>query len=156
MNRLDKTDQSLLTILQNSFPLTLRPYQDIANQLAISEDEVLERIGRMKAEGLIRRVGGIMESGRLGFYSTLCAITVPAERIDEVAAVINENTGVTHNYLRDHHYNMWFTITCKSQQEAQRQIKGLEESIACKIISMPTRKVYKIKVSFDMGDINER
>ena len=151
MVMLDKTDQSILNILQNSFPLTVRPYQDIALQLAITEDEVLERIGRMKTEGLIRRIGGIMDSGQLGFYSTLCALAVPEGRIDEVAAIINENSGVTHNYLREHHYNIWFTITCKSHSEAQRQIKGLEEATGCKILSMPTRKVYKIKVSFDMG-----
>lgn len=151
MVMLDKTDQSILNILQNSFPLTLRPYQDIAIQLAITEDEVLKRIGRMKAEGLIRRIGGIMDSGQMGFYSTLCATAVPVERIDEVAAIINENSGVTHNYLREHHYNIWFTITCSSRTEAQRQIKGLEEAAGCRIISMPTRKVYKIKVSFDMG-----
>lgn len=150
MNKLDQTDQSLLTILQNSFPLSLRPYQDIANQLAVSEDEVIERIGRMKTEGLIRRIGGIMDSGKLGFYSTLCAMTVSEDRIDEVAAIINDNSGVTHNYLREHQYNIWFTLTCKSRQEAQKQIEDLENSTACKIVSMPTRKLYKIKVSFDM------
>ena len=150
---LDKTDQNILNILQNSFPLALRPYQDIAIQLGISEDEVLERIGRMKTEGLIRRIGGIMDSGQLGFFSTLCAIAVPEERIDEVAAVINENAGVTHNYLREHKYNLWFTLTCKTQAEVQKQIEALEKSTACKIVSMPTQKVYKIKVSFDMGQI---
>lgn len=151
MYMLDKMDQSILDILQNSFPLSLKPYQDIAVQLGINENEVLERISRMKSEGLIRRIGGIMDSGRLGFYSTLCAIAVPEERIDEVAAIINDNPGVTHNYLREHHYNIWFTITCPSQSEAQRQIIVLEDTTGCKILSMPTRKVYKIKVSFDMG-----
>lgn len=148
---LDKMDQSLLDILQNSFPLTLKPFQDIAMQLGIKEDEVLERISRMKREGLIRRIGGIMDSGRLGFYSTLCAAAVPEARIDEVAAIINQNPGVTHNYLREHPYNIWFTLTCKSHQEALQQIKELENLTGCKILSMPTRKVYKIKVSFDMG-----
>jgi len=152
---LDKMDQSLLDILQNSFPLTLKPFQDIAMQLGIKEDEVLERISRMKREGLIRRIGGIMDSGRLGFYSTLCAAAVPEARIDEVAAIINQNPGVTHNYLREHPYNIWFTLTCKSQQEALQQIKELENLTGCKILSMPTRKVYKIKVSFDMRQINE-
>ncbi len=152
---LDKMDQSLLDILQNSFPLTLKPFQDIAMQLGIKEDEVLERISRMKREGLIRRIGGIMDSGRLGFYSTLCAAAVPEARIDEVAAIINQNPGVTHNYLREHPYNIWFTLTCKSHQEALQQIKELENLTGCKILSMPTRKVYKIKVSFDMRQINE-
>lgn len=148
---LDKTDQSLLNLLQNAFPLSIRPFQGLAEELAISEKEVLERIGRMKSEGLIRRIGGVMDSSKLGFISTLCAISVTEDRIEEVAAVINRNPGVTHNYLREHHYNLWFTLTCPSQQDLDSQIEELERLTGCAIRSMPTRKVYKIKVSFDMG-----
>lgn len=151
---LDKVDQSLLTILQDSFPLSIKPYQDIAAQLAITEAEVLERINRMKTAGLIRRIGGVMDAGSLGFSSTLCAVSVPEDRIDEVAAIISENPGVTHNYLREHAYNLWFTLTCPSPQERQKQIEALEALTDCRIQSMPTRKLYKIKVSFDIGENN--
>lgn len=152
---LDKTDQALLTILQNDFPLSARPFQDLAVQLAIPEGEVLERIQQMKVDGLIRRIGGVLDSGSLGYSSTLCAAAVPVDRVDEVAAIVSQNPGVTHNYLREHTYNIWFTLTCQSQQERQSQIAELEASIGCRIQSMPTRKMYKIKVSFNMEEANE-
>lgn len=151
----DKTDQALLDILQNDFPLSARPFQDMAGQLGISEEEVLLRTRRLKTEGLIRRIGGVMDSKSLGYTSTLCAASVPAERMDEVAAIISQNPGVTHNYLREHVYNIWFTLTCQSPQEQQKQIAGLEADTGCRIQSMPTRKLYKIKVSFDMEEANE-
>lgn len=150
--QLDQTDRAILDILQNAMPLALQPFQDIANQLAISEDEVIRRIAGMKEAGLIRRIGGIMDSRQLGFYSTLCAVSVPGDRIEEVAALINLRAGVTHNYLRDHQYNIWFTLTAPSKAESDKQLRDLEHSFGLKILSMPTTKVYKIKVSFDMGD----
>lgn len=150
--RLEKIDRTILDILQNDMPLTLQPYLDIANRLAISEDEVIKRIAAMKEAGLIRRIGGIMDSRQLGYYSTLCAISVPTARIDETAAAINQIAGVTHNYLRDHQYNIWFTITSSSKSESDKQIRELEHTFGLKILSLPTTKVYKIKVSFDMGD----
>ena len=150
--KLDHTDRAILDILQNSMPLTLQPFQDIANRLAISENEVIERIAAMKEAGLIRRIGGIMNSQRMGYYSTLCALSVPAARIDQTAAAINQIAGVTHNYLRDHQYNIWFTITSSSKSESYKQLRELEHTFGLKILSMPTTKVYKIKVSFDMGD----
>lgn len=150
--KLDHTDRDILDILQNSMPLTLQPFQDIANRLAISENEVIERIAAMKDTGLIRRIGGIMNSQRLGYYSTLCALSVPAAKIDQTAAAINQIAGVTHNYLRDHQYNIWFTITSSSKSESYKQLRELEHTFGLKILSMPTTKVYKIKVSFDMGD----
>ncbi len=151
MSIIDKIDQDILDILQNSFPLSLRPYKEMGEQLGIAEDEIMQRIARMKAEGLIRRIGGIMDSRQMGFYSTLCTISVPEDRVVEVANIINQNTGVTHNYLREHFYNIWFTLTAVSQSEAEKQLRDLEDSIGLNIVSMPARKVYKIKVSFDMG-----
>ncbi|NLV21531.1 MAG: Lrp/AsnC family transcriptional regulator [Syntrophomonadaceae bacterium] len=149
---LDRIDRLILDILQNALPLTCQPFADIALQLEISEDEVIRRIAVMKETGLIRRIGGIMNSQQLGYFSTLCALSVPAERIDEVAEKINRLAGVTHNYLRDHHYNIWFTITAPSQSDAEKQLQELEQDCGLSILSMPARKLYKIKVSFDMGD----
>ncbi|CFX92323.1 Transcription regulator AsnC-type [Syntrophomonas zehnderi OL-4] len=154
-NMLDKTDQVMLNILQNSLPLSVQPYKDIAQELGIEEDEVLKRIARLKSEGLIRRIGGIMNSSKLGFSSTLCAMSVPEDRIEATAELINQMTGVTHNYLREHHYNVWFTLTVRSQAEVKKQLKELEEVSGLKVISMPASKVYKINVSFDMEKQNE-
>lgn len=148
----DDLDRKILDLLQNEFPLTVQPYLDLAQRVGINESEVLERIRAMKACGLIRRIGGIWDSRRLGFYSTLCAVSVPEDRIPEAAQIINNLPGVTHNYLRDHEYNMWFTLTSPSIEDSQATLRQLEQNLDLTIFSMPTEKVYKIKVSFDVGE----
>lgn len=150
--KLDQMDRALLDYLQNAMPLSCQPFKDIAARLGTSEDEVLARIAAMKESGLIRRIGGIMNSQQLGYYSTLCAMTVPVERIDEVAEMINRLTGVTHNYVRDHNYNIWFTLTSPSQTDMEKQLLDLEQGCGLPILPMPAQKLYKIKVSFDMED----
>ncbi|HHV15704.1 MAG TPA: Lrp/AsnC family transcriptional regulator [Gelria sp.] len=152
---LDSLDRQLLNLMQNDFPLTTRPYLDLARKLDISEDEVLTRIQIMKQRGLIRRTGAIIDSRQIGFYSTLCACRVENEQIDKVAAIINAQKGVTHNYVRDHFYNIWFTLTALSQDEAVKIIKDMEQTVGIKILTMPAIKTYKIRVSLNMGESNE-
>ncbi|NLX01825.1 MAG: Lrp/AsnC family transcriptional regulator [Syntrophomonadaceae bacterium] len=154
MNNLDKLDRQLLNLMQNSFPLTTQPYLDMARKLDISEDEVLTRIQAMKQNGIIRRTGAILDSQKMGFYSTLCACRVEAERIDKVATIINAQKGVTHNYVRDHYYNVWFTLTAPSYDEAREILKDIEQNARIKILIMPALKTYKIKVSLNMGEKN--
>lgn len=155
MSNLDSLDRQLLNLMQNDFPLTTRPYLDLARKLDVSEDEVLTRIQAMKQRGLIRRTGAIIDSRQIGFYSTLCACQVENEQIDKVAAVINAQKGVTHNYVRDHFYNIWFTLTAPSQDEAVKIIKDMEQTAGIKILTMPAIKTYKIRVSLNMGESNE-
>ena len=156
MRAWDDIDRKILDILQNDFPLAVQPFAVMADQLSMGEDELMTRIAVMKDSGLIRRIGGIMDSRKLGFYSTLCAVSVPTIRIEEAAQIINRQPGVTHNYLRDHDYNMWFTVTMPSQEETLMVIQGLETSLGLNILSMPAEKVYKIKVSFNMGSNNDQ
>lgn len=154
MNNLDWLDRQLLNLMQNDFPLTPRPYLDMARKFDISEEEVLNRIQAMKQSGIIRRTGAILDSRKMGFYSTLCACRVEEERIDEVAAIINRQKGVTHNYVRDHYYNIWFTLTALSPDEAIETLKDIEQIAGIKILIMPAIKTYKIKVSLNMGENN--
>ncbi|MDD2372096.1 MAG: AsnC family transcriptional regulator [Syntrophomonadaceae bacterium] len=155
MNNLDRRDRQLLNLMQNEFPLTTQPYLDIARQLDISEEEVLNRIQAMKQNGIIRRTGAILDSKKMGFYSTLCACRVQEEQIDKVAAIINAQKGVTHNYVRDHYYNIWFTLTAPSHDEAMKIIRDMQQAAPIKVLTMPAIKTYKIKVSLDMGDKDE-
>ena len=148
----DETDRKLLDMLQNDFPLTVQPYLEMAERLDLTEAEVLARLTVMKQAGLIRRLGGIIDSRKIGFYSTLCAAQVPEEKIEVVASAINQLPGVTHNYLRDHEYNMWFTLTTPTRDESRQILGELENHLGLEIISMPAQKVYKIKVAFDMGN----
>ncbi len=155
MSALDKLDRQILNQLQADFPVSGEPYRVIADRLEISEAEVLTRIGVMKSTGLIRRIGGVMNTASLGYVSTLCAAVVPSSRIEAAVQSINNLPSVTHNYLRDHEYNVWFTLTVTSWEEVDRVLQELESTLKIKIVSMPAEKVFKIKVAFDMESKDE-
>lgn len=151
METWDKIDNKILNLLQENFPLSPTPFQDIAIQLEITEEEVMNRIAGLRQEGVIRRIGGIMNTRTLGFYSTLCACQVPEEKLLKAGGIINSYRQVTHNYIRDHQqYNIWFTLTASSRDEVTKLIRELESKIDTVIVNMPARKIYKIKVSFEM------
>jgi DNA-binding Lrp family transcriptional regulator len=152
----DELDNQILNMLQNNFPVSLTPYTDMAVQLGIEEEEMINRIKVLREDGIIRRIGGIVDSRALGFYSTLCACQVPDQRVDEVGEIISSYPQVTHNYVRDHHdYNIWFTLTAESEELALSIIAEMEKRTATSIVNMPAEKVYKIKVSFEMEPAHE-
>lgn len=156
MIKLKERDRMILNALQEDFPLSTTPFLDIAHRLGLEEEEVLHRIKMLYEVGVMRRIGGIMDSRKIGFYSTLCACQVPESQIETVAAIINGYSGVTHNYIRDYQpYNMWFTLTAPSETEAFRIISQIQELAHVSVLIMPTKKIYKIKVSFDMETANE-
>lgn len=156
MKTWDELDSKILNLLQTNFPISLTPFRDLAFQLGITEEEVLNRIANLYNDGVIRRIGGIINSYALGFYSTLCACQVPEQRIAEVGEVISSYPQVTHNYVRDHHlYNVWFTLTAESKEKVLEIIQGMEKRTELSIVNMPARKVYKIKVAFEMEPSNE-
>lgn len=151
MNKLDSIDAELLNIIQEGLPLTTRPYETLGEGIGIGEGEVIKRLDALKSAGMIRRIGAVFDSRSMGYYSTLCACQVPEERLDEVARLISEEVGVTHNYQREHRLNLWFTLTVPSAAEARSTIESLEQTTGIRIESMPAEKVFKIKVSFEMG-----
>jgi len=151
---LSPLDRRILNLLQKEFPISERPYLTMADQLEIEEKELIDQVALMKEAGIIRRIGAILESRAIGYYSTLCACRVEEHRTDDVAAIINQQAGVTHNYLRDQEYNLWFTLTSETEVKARIIIDELEAKTGLKILSMPTDRVYKIRVALDMGENN--
>jgi len=150
---MDKIDKQLLTIIQRDFPITPRPYTFLGNQLGISEQDVITRITNLKEEGVIRRLGGVFDSRKIGYTSTLCAIKVPEDRIDEVAQTINQIPGVTHNYLRNHDYNMWFTLIAPSDKIIDSTLHSLKvKTCVEKLISLPATQFFKINVHFKLQE----
>ena len=150
---MDMINQKLLNRIQKDFPITSYPFREIAHELGISESEVLLRIGQLKDAGFIRRIGGIFDSKVLGYKSTLCAMRVPEERIEEVASIVNGYPGVTHNYLRNHEYNMWFTLIAPSAAEIEAtlcdlRIKGRIDDL----MNLPSINMYKINVNFEFKE----
>jgi len=148
---MDDIDRKLVNEIQSNFPVTQRPYKDLGVRLRCSEDNILMRIKRLKKEGIIRRIGGNFDSQRIGFTTTLCAARVSDDTIEKFVRVVNKYPGVTHNYLRDHHYNIWFTFMAPNMKVIDRYIEeimkhtGVEE-----ILNLPAVKRFKIVVNFNL------
>lgn len=149
---LDQIDKRILDVIQSDFPLESRPYAVIGEKCAITEAEALARVRAMRERRLIRRLGANFQSAKLGFRSTLCAAKVPAEAMDSFVAEVNRHVGVTHNYLRDHEYNIWFTCIGPSWDSVCATLAEITEKTGIPILNLPATKLYKIKVDFQMGE----
>lgn len=147
---LDAVDKRILGIIQSGFPLEKRPYAVIGQQAGISEEEAFARVRDMKARKIIRRIGANFSSQHLGFHSTLCAAKVPQEGLEDFTAEVNSHPGVTHNYLRDHEYNIWFTCIGESKEAVAALLAGITEKTGIPILNLPAERLYKIKVDFQM------
>ncbi len=150
-NELSHLDREILNIIQTGFPLTSRPYAAVGEQLGVTEKEVLARVGVLKESGIIRRIGGIFDSKQLGFSSTLVALMVADGKLEEVARQVSDYPGVTHNYQRQHEFNLWFTLVTASASkmaEILTQIECLPGVL--KLRNLPALRLFKIGVNFDM------
>ncbi len=142
----------LLYQMQHAFPLTQRPFRELADTLGSSEEAVMDAVRQLKEERIIRQTSAIFDTKRLGYKSSLVAFKVPEEKIEDAAKIINAHPGVSHNYLRNHDYNIWFTMAV-----APDTALGLEKTIdilkersgAEDAIILPTLKMFKIKVQMD-------
>jgi DNA-binding Lrp family transcriptional regulator len=151
MRELDSTDSAILNRIQSDFPITSRPWLTVADELDLTEKEVLDRVARLKADGIIRRIGGNLVPGKLGFVSTLCAACVPDDKIDHFAEIVNRYPGVTHNYQRDNTYNVWFTFIAPSRDEIEKNLKQIaKDSGIDDILNLPATKVFKIRAEFEV------
>lgn len=152
---LDTPDRRLLNLLQTRLPLDLHPFRVLAEMAGLPLEELLERLKRMKAIGIIRRISAIFDSHRLGYQSTLVAARVPPERLAEVSAVINAHPGVSHNYARNDAYNLWFTLAVSPESGLglQRTVEALAHLARLdSILVLPTLRRFKIGVRLDMTE----
>jgi DNA-binding Lrp family transcriptional regulator len=148
---MDDIDRAIINIIQSDFPVAPRPYQEIAEQAHLTEQEVVSRVRALKKEGIIRRIGANFDSRRLNFTSTLCAAKVPADKVDRFVKFVNQYPGVTHNYLRAHEYNVWFTFIAPNMafiENALTEISSLTG--VTEIRNLPALKIFKIKVEFEV------
>jgi DNA-binding Lrp family transcriptional regulator len=148
---MDETDRNILNEIQSGFPIMSRPFQEIGARVGLTEEDVITRLKRLKRRGIIRRIGANFHSSRLDFTSTLCAAKVPQEKLDRFVRVVNRYPGVTHNYLRGHVYNVWFTFIAEEMDEIEKALKEIaEETGVEEIRNLPALKVFKIKVDFEV------
>lgn len=148
---MDAIDRAILNRIQSNFPIDSSPYAVIATEMGLEENEVIARTQALKASGIIRRIGANVVPHKVGYVSTLCAARVPKEQVDAFAAAVNRYPGVTHNYRRDNHFNVWFTFIAPSMEEIERNLKKIAaETGVDAILNLPATKVYKIKAQFDV------
>ena len=148
---LDDLDRAILNEIQSHFPIDSRPYAEVGSRVGASEAEVLARVMNMADAGIIRRLGANFTSRKLGYTSTLCAARVKPASLDHFVAVVNRYPGVTHNYLRRHRYNVWFTLIAESAERLNRILEEISQAAEVEeILSLPAQEVFKIKVDFPL------
>lgn len=149
---LDEMTARVLNELQDHFPLVERPYRDVGTRLGISEGETLDRLREARAAGVVRQVCAIYDTKALRYSSALVAMRVAPDRLDHAAAVINAHPGVSHNYRRNHDFNMWLTVAMPPGHDLSAVIQRLHElSGAESTRPMPTLRLFKIGVTLDMA-----
>lgn len=148
---LDEFECKLLYILQYDFPLAPRPYKEIADKLQVTEETVLARVKQLFAKGLIRRLGASINSRQVGYASALVALKVALNYIPDVARVVNSFPGVTHNYLREGEYNMWFTAIAPDHNSLDAILNTIESTYGVEaMIRLPAKRVFKVSVKFPL------
>ena len=148
---MDIIDKKILNIIQRNFPIIAEPFKAVAEKIGISEAETLERIGRMKQDGIIRRIGAVFDSRKLGFVSALCAARVPEEKLKDFVKAVNSYPGVTHNYKRNNEYNVWFTFIVPDEETLKQCLAEIKDRTGISdILDMRAVRTYKIDASFDI------
>jgi DNA-binding Lrp family transcriptional regulator len=150
---LDGADRRLLNLMQGSFPIAQRPYARVAELAGVDEQEVLARVGRLLERRIIRQVTPIFDTRALGYSSMLVAAKVDPEYPHRAAQVINAHPGVSHNYLRNHEFNLWFTIA--TEPGSRLGLDGTLEVLAREagaesVRQLPTLKLFKIRMDLEM------
>jgi DNA-binding Lrp family transcriptional regulator len=146
---LDEVDRRLLNDFQRDFPLTERPYAAVAERLGVDEAEILRRLERLSSAGAVSRVGPVLRPQRVG-ASTLAAMAVPAERLAEVAELVNTFSEVNHNYEREHRFNLWFVLTAADEERLAEVIEEIEGRTGIEVLDLPMLAEFHIDLGFPL------
>ena len=150
---MDEPDKELLNEIQWTFPLVSRPFDAIAKKFNTTPEDIKERLNKLKEIGVLRQLSAIFDTRRLGYTSSLVAMEIEHDKLEYVAGQINRHPGVSHNYERDHQFNLWFTLAVppgsdlKSELEKFNVLEGIK-----KVRMLPTLQLFKIGVKLDMVD----
>lgn len=147
--RLDMADRQLIDRYQRDLPVSERPYEDMARELGLTEEEVIERLSALQEQQVLSRVGPVFEHSQAG-ASLLAAVAAPDEQMDLVAARINRAPGVNHNYAREHTYNLWFVMTAPNDDILEERLDELEHHLKLPMLRLPMVEGYHIDLGFDI------
>ena len=143
---MDQIDRDLINGLHGGLAICERPYLDAAQRLGLSEDELLARLTRLLANGVLTRVGPLYQIERMGGAFTLAALHAPADQFEQVAQCVNALPQVAHNYARDHDLNMWFVIATETPGEIDRVIARIEHETGCSVFNFPKSREYFVEL----------
>ncbi len=142
-------EKRLLNEFQHDFPLTARPYAEIASRLDVSEEFVIETLDKLHKQKVVSRVGAVFTPNRIG-VSTLAAMSVPEEELEKVADMVSGHVEVNHNYEREHDFNLWFVLTATDDQHLQAVLQEIEVQTGYKVMSLPLLDDYHIDLGFEL------
>lgn len=145
---MDAVDRSIINALQEGFPVCERPYAAAAEQLGITEDDLLQRLAALREQKTITRFGPLFHAERLGGALSLVAMRIPAEDFDRVAALVNAHAEVAHNYERAHAFNMWFVLATETEEELQATLRAIEAETGYPVYNMPKLEEYYLNLRF--------
>ncbi len=146
---LSELDRRLLDEFQRDFPITSRPYAELANRLSTDEKTVIARLDQLRQLGLISRVGAVVAPHRAG-WSTLAAMAVPEERLEEVAALVSGFPEVNHNYEREHRLNLWFVVTGADAGQVAAVLRDIEGQTGLAVLDLPLVEAYRLDLGFPL------
>ncbi|KUJ73460.1 protein nirD [Ruegeria marisrubri] len=151
----DPKDRSLLDDWQRDFPVTERPFRVLAERLELDEGDVIDRLARMRAAGRITRVGATIAPGTVS-ASTLAAVSAPEERIEEVAAIIDAEPGVNHNYQRQDDWNLWFVATGPNREHVNDTLARISARTGLQVLDLRLVRPFNVDLGFRMSDRKQR
>jgi len=151
---MDELDGRILRELQHGFPLTEKPYEVLADRLDIPGEELWGRVQRMLDEGVIRRMGASFDSKKLGFSSTLAAVGVAPALVEHAGEIIGAFPEVTHNYLRNDAFNIWFTMIAVDPERIEQVLEEIRTSLSLErsaVLNLPVRRLFKLDARFSVS-----
>ncbi len=146
---LDKLSQQIINAYQRGFPVCSRPFEVLANEFDVSEQAVIDCLQTLDDNQVLSRLGPVFDHKKAG-ASTLAAVAVPMDKMDEIAEIINQFEAINHNYAREHDYNLWFVVTASDQEALDIAIKDIETATGYEVLVLPMEKSFHIDLSFDV------
>jgi len=143
---MDELDRRIVNELQGGFPLSERPFAQVADRLDTTEAELLSRLKKLLESKTLTRFGPLFDAERLGGAFSLCAISVPREDFERVAALVNAHPEVAHNYERAHRLNMWFVLATAAASEMETIIEKIERETGYPVLNLPREEEYFVEL----------
>ncbi|MDP6857509.1 MAG: Lrp/AsnC family transcriptional regulator [Candidatus Nitrosopelagicus sp.] len=150
---MDKLDTEILNEIQWKFPLIAKPFDEMAKKFEISSNEIKDRLVQLKKKGVLRQLSAIFDTRKLGYTSSLVAMEIEPDKLEYIAHQINKHPGVSHNYEREHQFNLWFTLAVPPGSDLEKELDKFSKLDGIKKTRMlPTLQLFKIGVKLDMVD----